>query len=480
MKKNLLIIIALLFISVGIICNEWVIGIIFSSDGVIESISFRIRIFVFEIFLIVIGYYIIKHSGTASFHPKNIFLICISLILISSGILINEWVIAKIFSPFFGIHVYNSSVKIVTWLFDLVVILIGYCIIKYQNRISVKTMSVSFAVLCFSMFISLVSGELFLRVAGYKAWRPDEWNNEKIIPPLVEPGGKFYQTHHSLGYIHLPGEFKVIYPDGYSFKVTHRTDTLRITHPLETYDSYKKDEIWIFGCSFTYGWVLNDNETYAWLLQEKMTDYEIVNFGVGGYGTLHSLIQFQEFLKTRKKPVIVIIAYASFHDERNTFLRSRRKVVAAFNKLGPCIQPYARIDKKGEIIYAMANVEYTPFPLMRYSAFIHLIENSYNNIEDRFYHSHEVSKAIIREFFKIAQENDIKLFVAGITSDSTTSDMLQYCQNQGIMTVDISVDLTRKENTMLPHDGHPSPIADRQYADKLAAFLRNNISHYEK
>ena len=42
-----------------------------------------------------------------------------------------------------------------------------------------------------------------------------------------------------------------------------------------------------------------------------------------------------------------------------------------------------------------------------------------------------------------------------------------------IMTVDISVDLGIKENTNLPYDGHPSAIANQQYARKLDLFLCN-------
>ncbi len=59
--------------------------------------------------------------------------------------------------------------------------------------------------------------------------------------------------------------------------------------------------------------------------KKKLPQYEIVNFGVSGYGTIHSLIQFQEALKTRTTPKIAIIAYAWFHDARNTFLRKRKK-----------------------------------------------------------------------------------------------------------------------------------------------------------
>ncbi len=170
-------------------------------------------------------------------------------------------------------------------------------------------------------------------------------------------------------------------PPSYSFGVTHLSNTLRVTRPLEIYNlSDSKDEIWVFGCSVTHGWSLNDDETYPWLLQESLPCYKIVNFGVTGYGTLHSLIQFHEALLKRKKPKAVIIAYGFFHDRRNTFLRLRRKGLVPLNKLGPLVQPYARVNKRGELTWSMATAQFHAFPLMRYSALIHLIEKAYNRI----------------------------------------------------------------------------------------------------
>lgn len=49
--------------------------------------------------------------------------------------------------------------------------------------------------------------------------------------------------------------------------------------------------------------------------------------------------------------------------------------------------------------------------------------------------------------------------------------MLEHCNNEGIKTVDNSVDLSRKENTNLPYDSHPSATANMQYAQKLYSFL---------
>ena len=267
-----------------------------------------------------------------------------------------------------------------------------------------------FAVLLF------IGAEISLRVTGVNPWRPHDISNS------VYPGGKLYKKHSTLGYSHLPGEFTVTLHTGYSFKVTHLPSTLRITHPVDENTSLlQKEEIWIFGCSFTHGWSLNDHETYPWLLQERYPEYEIVNFGVTGYGTIHSLLQFKNALKTRI-PRIVILSYAALHDERNTFSRTRRKNVASWNKLGPLTQPYALIGKNEKLEFFSTEVVYTEFPLMRHSAFVHFVEAQCNRIQFRVYRSHTVSELLIMEMKKMADKHGVKFILAKIDGNETILD----------------------------------------------------------
>jgi hypothetical protein len=315
------------------------------------------------------------------------------------------------------------------------------------------------------LFVS--AAEVILRLKGSRPFGKPNFTVK------VEPGSRFFQKHPTLGYTNIPGRFTVTLNNTFSFNTTHLPNTLRVTHPLDSYvEERQKEEVWILGCSFTYGWGLNNEETYPWLLQERFPEYEFVNFGVPGYGTIHSLLQFRDALEV-KAPKVAMLAYADFHDERNTFLRKRRKEVTTVNNLGPLVQPYARLDKQGNLQYLFADVEYTEFPGMRYSALINFIESRYNQLEDIFIHSHDVSKALIIEMAKIARERNVKFIVAGINASPGTLDMLKFAQENGIPGIDISVDLNAPTN-ILP-DRHPSALADRKYADKIESFLRAEI-----
>jgi hypothetical protein len=332
-------------------------------------------------------------------------------------------------------------------------------------------------------FVALVfvgGAELVLRARGITPW-----NAHGVTVPTIEvsPGGKFFQPDPLLGYSHIPGRFDVtlrltVGPGvgrgdrhHLRFTVTHLANTLRVTRPVDggSHDSGKPD-IWIFGCSFTHGWSVNDHETYPWLLAQRLPAYNVVNYGVSGYGTIHSLLQFREALTTRT-PAVAVLAYADFHDERNTFQRTRRKTIVPWNKLGPLVQPYARLDRRGRLEYFMSAVVYPEFPLMRYFALSHFLEIKYDEREPTWLRSHQVSEALMEEMASVAAAHNVTFAVANISGTAT----LDLPAAARIPVVDISIDPRRPENTNLPLDAHPSAIAHAKYADKLEAFLTTRL-----
>jgi hypothetical protein len=254
--------------------------------------------------------------------------------------------------------------------------------------------------------------------------------------------------------------------------VTHRENGLRITRPLAAYDDgVSRSQLWILGCSYTHGWSLNDEETYPWLVQERLPDYEVVNFGVGGYGTLQSLLQFREALGRWPAPKVAVVAYGSFHDARNTLNRYRMKGITLTAGSASLRLPCARIGSDGALeIFSVEADYYRPWPLQSRLAFVQFLEESANRRELLRLRSHDVSKAIINEFKRTAARHGITLVVAGIFRSPETADMLRFARSEGIERVDISVrDAPEFQN--LPHDAHPNARASRRFADRLAAFV---------
>ena len=332
-----------------------------------------------------------------------------------------------------------------------------------------KTAFIFFTLIGFIM-VFILSAEVFVRMKGMKPY--------KITRPeiAIEPGGMFYMKNDLLGYTHIPGKFKITIKENFSFSVTNNENSYRVTQPIDQQEFYReKDEIWIMGCSYTYGWALNDEDTFPWLIQKKIPGYKINNYGVCGYGSIHSLIQIKELLKERNIPKIIIVTYATFHDLRNTFSRIRRRAVSRWNFLGPLTQPYASLDKNGHLkLHRADEVIYKPWPFTRMLALVYYLENKYNNHEVRVAQPFQVSQAIFLEISKICREKGIKLIVAGIKENNQKKmrRMLDFCEKSGLSTVDISVDVENEKYSHLPLDAHPNELANLLYAEKLYSYLR--------
>ena len=340
-----------------------------------------------------------------------------------------------------------------------------------ETRLSTGRKFAFYAVyLLFIGLIFLVGAEIILRAKGIT---PVPYEKAAI---RVEPDDRLVAREALVGWAHIPGAHTITLATGFRFRFTIMHDKLRITRPLASHAGQDhRDKIWIFGCSYTEGWSLNDEETYPWLLQERFPAYDVVNYGVGGYGTVHSLIQFREALKT-SAPKVAVLAYADFHDERNTLARSHRRAIALDNDLGPLEYPHGRLDSQGRLQITYSDISYTEVPTARFLALGQFVEMELSRFDTKRLRSHEVSEALVLEMARIAREHGVKLVLANIDRGSGGVRMLEFARNHGIPAVDMSVDRKIPGNTNLPHDAHPSARANRHYADVLERQLRAELA----
>jgi hypothetical protein len=290
---------------------------------------------------------------------------------------------------------------------------------------------------------------------------------------VIEPGGKTQAPDPVLGFRPLPGTYTVVFDHRDRWQITNLRDSTRITRPLHTYDgSPRGGGIWVFGCSFVQGWGIDDADTFSWKLQEQFPGHDVVNFGVGGYGTLQSWLQLRQALGERPAPVAVILAYAEFHDERNTRGNNWRDANFDYAPLGTTAQPFARFDASGRLRIEWSNDVVPLMPLRSRSALIDLAVDEYNLLHDRSLRSHEVSELLIEKFAQESRRHGARFILAAIDSSPVARATLGRFADQGIPAIDISVNL-RDPAYGIPYDGHPNAAANERYADGLAALLRN-------
>lgn len=321
--------------------------------------------------------------------------------------------------------------------------------------------------LALSSFAALGLAEGLVRLRGHA---PASTPAQLIV--AVEPG-PLLEADPLLGWRNSPGTHLVTYASGYQYATSHTHSGTRVTRdPLREHRYQGLPRVEVHGCSFTYGWSVADGETFPWQLQAELPSHDVVNFGVGGHGTVQSWLRLKQSLGGEPAPALVVVAYGSLHDERNVLTRRFRKAIVPYSEtIAGLSSPRARWVE-GELVVASEPLRYERPPLATRSALVELLDEGHCRLQRAKLREREVTRSLLLDLGEACRAAGVPLVIAGIGCDAPTRDMLQVLGAAGLRTVDISVDLTLPENSLLPIDWHPSPLAQATYARRLLAYLR--------
>jgi len=217
-----------------------------------------------------------------------------------------------------------------------------------------------------------------------------------------------------------------------------------------------KPGIWIYGCSYTWGWPLDNEDTYPFLVQNVLRDFDVRNFAGPGYGNVHALLQLRHQLGDGAvPPVAAIIVYNRFHLPRNVAAPSRlsdyRFISSAMKLSGS--HPKAEINGAG-----ILSVKLVPLvPSTEPDPGIDYME--------------AVTIAIMDEIKAVCDKHSI-LPVLAVQSDTSFDRVAVHCAETGYKVIDIAMPYPLPpEYQMQPFDYHPNKAAHKQYAAKLLKGL---------
>lgn len=325
-----------------------------------------------------------------------------------------------------------------------------------------------------SLTVGLLLAEGLCRLIGLGPYQPAESGLAYASPAT------YFEADSLLGYKLSPGNYQLCYQNGFSFEARHDSLGHRVTqaqplaHKLPLYQFY--------GCSFTYGQGLHDDQSYPYKLQAMLPAIEIVNKAVPGYGIHQSWLQMQAAMRAGERPQKIILAYASFHDERNTFCRQyRKKLIPSQPFIEEVVFPYLHKAPRAEEAY---QYDYRPYAYehfvgAQHSAILHLLERIYDRLQYLLLGSRRYSYALIHDMARLCEAHQIDFVLAGVMPDVSTRRLLRYFEQEGLTVVDISVDLTEPGQSLAPYDSHPSELAHRHYADQLADFFQQDLLSVE-
>jgi len=314
-----------------------------------------------------------------------------------------------------------------------------------------------------ALLLLVAVAEVGLRWVGFGPWRESE------ATMVDDFGQRLWRPDDQLGFAHTSGKRQFTLAPGRHWVASLDERGHRRTAVEPAVGS--RPALWICGCSFAFGWSVSDKETFAWKLQEKLPDWRVVNLGLAGGSTVQVLLAIDEQLAVDAPPKVVLYAYASFHDTRNTLSRDRQKAFAHRDPRGIVLPPYARLDEAGRAEVVRDAPAYRPAPLMRWSAVAHFGERAYDNLELRLIPHADVTAALIEQCRKRCEAVGSRFLVGGLTRDADTAAMLERCGASGCETLWLAPAEELPGMTNAPYDGHPSAKAHAYYAEQILRYL---------
>ena len=163
---------------------------------------------------------------------------------------------------------------------------------------------------------------------------------EKPIKAKDVTGVGIWETNPWLGHSHIMNA-----------SGTHKTENFNVTYTigpdrnrLMPKPENPRGRIVFLGGSITFGYGVEEDQSFpAVLASQYLPEFEIVNKGVVGYGTMHSYMALLEELKGGNPPSLVVYGYIPHHTLRNYI---RKSWVSSMGKNGIKHPHFEIKDKK--------------------------------------------------------------------------------------------------------------------------------------
>lgn len=181
-----------------------------------------------------------------------------------------------------------------------------------------------------TILIALPGAEIAARIIGWGPLRNDDFHVDATPSPWI-------RGNDGLGFELVPGSFDIVLNQTLRFHATHLPDGTRDVQG----NNQSGREIVFMGCSYTYGYGVDDEKTFVSLLQKEHPDWRFRNLAVPGYGTAQALKQLENLIKKKELPEVLVLVHSVAHEERDVFAPSWRKALKiGFTRSNKNVQKY--------------------------------------------------------------------------------------------------------------------------------------------
>ena len=231
----------------------------------------------------------------------------VSLILgvsfIAAGFICNEWLLARLFSLDGSLA---PAAKKIVWAAQFLFIGSGTLLIYFRDNIFVK---IDLAVFFTGLIVCFVLGEVFLKVTGLP-------ENKRSGPVLFMP------NPNNTGSYRLKPDLDLTTRCGEQIVVI-KTNSHGMRSPEADYANLeKKTRIAFVGDSITFGyWSGKMENSFVGVFASQLGkgNFEVLNFGTGGYGPVDIELQIKEEI-IKFKPDYIFLMFFNGNDFADAYL----------------------------------------------------------------------------------------------------------------------------------------------------------------
>jgi len=241
----------------------------------------------------------------------------------------------------------------------------------------------------------------------------------RILP--LDERNDLYQFDDRLGWVPKKNE-EVVFEGSRIINVKHNNFGFRDKEHV----TKSKKRIVFIGDSFTWGYDVEVGERFTNLLQEQISNWEILNLGVSGYGTDQAFVLLQDRFE-HYLPDIVFLTFYNGNDRGE----NKSKVI-----YGGYYKPYYLL-KDNEIKLSGVPVRksyrylFGKYPLLGKSRVLYIICRSIHELTKPDQLEHDPTKAIFIAMKKYIEERGSKLIIGFIDGDEEIEEA-KWCKENKI------------------------------------------------
>jgi len=318
------------------------------------------------------------------------------------------------------------------------------------------------ATLLISLVTLVVGVELVLRHRGHKPWQIQKLDKEPVV----------HSFDTTLGWKNKPGNHRIpLKPDEPDSKEIAFTITPLGTRASGVKHPAADKKFLIIGGSYAQGWEVSDSETFAWKLQSRLPDWEIHNYGTGGFSSYQSLLMMERLLK-EYSPTLVTYSFSFEHVHRNEDPIRWLSILNRYSKRGQLNMPYALLGPDGELV-RKPNIQFSTWPLRENLALVKYLEDKYIKWATERPQSEwgKLTQRIFLEMRDLAASHNTRFLVSLVGEFSTFKQgFLDFFTNNSIEHVDCAYPFT---NEYIAGLDHPNGKMNSLWADCIEMAMNS-------